>query len=70
MKMRFITCYFFSILIVFIVNKILMCFVMCSFSLIFSSFFRFKASNYNIKKTRVFSYINAEIDDYICDISI
>ena len=70
MKMRFITCCFFSILIIFIINKTLICFVMCFSSLISLSLFRFKADNHNIKKTRVFNCINAEIDDYIYDIDI
>ena len=70
MKMRFIICYFFSISIVFIINKTLICFVMCFFSFIFLFLFRFKANNYDIKKTRIFNYINAEIDDYIRDINI
>ena len=69
-QMRFITCYFFSILITFIINKALMCFVM-RFSFFLSSFlFRFKANNYNIIKTRIFNYINVKIDDYIRDINI
>ena len=70
MKIRFIICYFFSILIVFIVNKALMCFVMRFSFLISLSLFRFKASNYDIKKTRIFNCINAEIDDYIRDVNI
>ena len=39
-------------------------------SLISSFFFRFKANNHNIKKTQIFNYINAEIDNYIYDINI
>ena len=70
MRMKLIIYYSFSILIVFIINKTLMCFVMCFFFLISLSFFRFKTNNYDIKKTRIFNCINAEIDDYIRDISI
>ena len=68
--MKFIICYFFSISIVFIVNKALMCFVMRFFFSYFHFFFRFKASNYDIKKTRIFNYINAKIDNYINDVNI
>ena len=70
MRMRFIIYYYFSILITFIVNEVLICFVMRFSSLIFLSLFRFKASNYDIKKIRVFSYIDTEIDNYIRDINI
>ena len=66
--MKFIICYFFSISIVFIINKVLMCFVMRSSFFIFISLFRFNAGNYDIKKTRVFNYIGAEIDNYDIDI--
>ena len=68
--MRFITYYFFSISIIFIVNKTLMCFVMCFSFFISLSLFRFKANNHDIKKARVFSYTGAEIDNYICDVDI
>ena len=70
MRMKFIICYFFSILIVFVVNKILICFIMRFFFYIFSFLFHFKASNHDIKKTRIFNYINAEIDNCIRDINI
>ena len=62
--MKLIICYFFSISIVFIINKVLICFIMRSSSLIFISLFRFNANNYDINETRVFNYINAKIDDY------
>ena len=62
--MSFIIYYFFSISIVFIVNKTLICFVMRSSFLISIFLFRFNASNYDINETRVFSYIDAKIDDY------
>ena len=70
MRIKFIICYFFSISIAFIINKALICFVMRSFFLIFSSLFRFKANNHNIKKTRIFNYIDAKIDNCIDDINI
>ena len=62
--MRFIICYFFSISIAFIINKVLICFIMRSFFFIFTSLFHFNANNYNINETRVFNYIDAEIDNY------
>ena len=62
--MKFIICCFFSISIVFIINKILICFVMRSSFLIFIFLFRFNANNYDINETRVFNYIDAKIDDY------
>ena len=62
--MRFIICYFFSILIIFIVNKTLIYFMMRSFSLIFTFIFRFKTNNHDIKEARIFNYIDAEIDNY------
>ena len=70
MRMKFIICYFFSISTVFIVNKTLICFIMRFSFFIFSSLFRFRANNYDIKETRIFSYIGAETDDYIDDVSI
>ena len=70
MRMKFIICYFFSTSTAFIVNKTLICFMMRFSFLIFSSFFRFRADNYDIKETRMFSCISAEIDDCIDDISI
>ena len=66
--MRFIICCFSSISIVFIVNKVLMCFVMRSSSLILTSLFRFNANNHNIKMTWIFNCINAKVDD--CDVGI
>ena len=70
MRMKFIICRFFSISIVFIINKALMYFVMRSFFLIFLFLFRFKANNYDIKKARVFNCINAKIDDCIRGVNI
>ena len=70
MKIKFIIYCFFSISIAFIVNKALICFIMRFSSLISLSLFRFKTNNYNIKETRIFSYIDAEIDDCINDVSI
>ena len=70
MRIKLITCYFFSILTIFIINKVLMCFVIFSSFLISLFLFRFKANNYDIKKTQIFNCINIEIDDYIRDISI
>ena len=68
--MKLIFLFFFSTLIAFIINKTLIYFIMRFSSLIFSSLFRFKTNNYNIKKTRIFNCIGAEIDDYIRDINI
>ena len=68
--MKLIIYYSLSTSIAFIVDKTLIYFVMRFFSLIFLSLFRFKASNYDIKETRVFSYINAKIDNCIFNISI
>ena len=70
MRMKFIICYFFLISITFIVNKVLICFIMRFSSLIFSSLFRFRADNYDIKETRIFSCIGAEINDCIDNINI
>ena len=66
--MKFIIYYFFSTSIAFIINKVLIYFIMRFSFFIFISLFRFKASNYNIKKTRIFNCISAEIDNY--DINI
>ena len=68
--MRLIICYSLSTSIVFIINKVLMCFIIRFFSLISLSLFRFKASNYNIKEARVFNCIGAKIDDYTRDVNI
>ena len=45
-----------------------MCFIMRSSFFIFIYFFRFNANNHNIDEARIFSYINAKIDNYDVDI--
>ena len=68
--MKFIIYYFFSISIDFIINKTFIYFIMRFSFLISLSLFRFKTNNYNIKEIRIFSYISAEIDDYINNVNI